>query len=171
MHQKLRSIRGTTLMEVLVATALLALLATGISAGVSSAAPIMKKSLELSANELLLDTLSNAVQGELRYASQITVTDPAPTPIAFEYFSMRYGQRSTLKAVELEPTAIGNQRLVVQSEGGTYYLIGDKAYGDAKLKECTLTLDAATLTFQVELKVQGKSGIVTTRNFSVYPFI
>ena len=71
MKHKLRSRRGLTLSEVLVALLILSLVTVGVATGVSASLRVYRQATESSDAQMLASTLSTALMDELRYARNI----------------------------------------------------------------------------------------------------
>ena len=71
MMHKLRSRRGMTLTEVLVALLILSLVTVGVAAGVGASVRVYRQATEASDAHMLASTLSTALMDELRYARDI----------------------------------------------------------------------------------------------------
>lgn len=83
-HEKLRSQRGMTLTEVLVALIILSLVTVGIATGVGASLRVYRQATEASDAQMLASTLSTALMDELRYARDISgTTDPTFTSGTF----------------------------------------------------------------------------------------
>lgn len=76
--KKLRSRRGMSLSEVLVALLILSLVTVGVATGVNASLRIYRQSVALSDAQTLSSTLSEALMDELRYARNIS-DGAAPT--------------------------------------------------------------------------------------------
>ena len=68
-RQKLGGRRGMTLTEVLVAVLILSIVTAGVAVGVSSSVRVYRESVQFSEALTLSSSLSQAVMGELRYAT------------------------------------------------------------------------------------------------------
>lgn len=175
-QNKLRSRHGLTLMEMLLSLALMSLLAVGVSTGISAAAVAQRDSVALSEASLLLDSVTKAVIGELRYADGVYMSSVPPVPPAgyklinyseAAYLSAVYGQGTRFYTVE---NAQRMPRIFVESEAGDYPILGEGAYSNLGAKIVSLTYDASTGHFSVKLEITLPSG---TRQeypeFEVYP--
>lgn len=171
MLKKLRSRKGTTMMEILVAAALMALLAAGIGGGISAAVPVCNDSLALSESSVLFSTLTQIITDELRYAREIQV-DATSGDISFT--SDRYGQNAML--VDSMTAGSGTAytgRIWLKSDVGTFPLLGEGAY-TTLLAELGLTYDsgaAGTSFFEVTLTITRSDGGQESRTFQVYPIL
>lgn len=178
MKEKLRSRLGLTLTELLVSLAIMALLAAGVSGGIVAAAAAQRDSLALSESLLLLDSVTKAVIGELRYATQVTVSTAAPilTPPAgytasyvsqADYLSAVYGLNTRFYTAA---NAEGMPRIFVEAGGGDYPILGEGAYSNLGAEIVSLTYEESTENFLVKLAITLPSG---TRQeypeFRIYP--
>lgn len=73
--KKIRNSRALTLTEILITLLIASLVASAVAAGVSSSLKVYKKSVALSDAQTVLSTLSQAVMDELRFASDISLSD------------------------------------------------------------------------------------------------
>lgn len=71
MKHKLRSRRGMTLSEVLMAMLILSLVTVGMAAGIGASLRVYRQATEASDAQMLASTLSTALMDELRYARDI----------------------------------------------------------------------------------------------------
>ena len=165
MEQKLKSRRGMTLTELLVSMAIMALLSVGIATGVSAAGAAQRDNLALSEASLLLDSVTKAVLGELRYA-RITApaASPAPVPPAgyslvydsqIQYLSTVYGLDARFYTAE---NGDGLNRIFVEANGKSYSLLGEGAYTNLGAGIKALSYDPVTGRFTVELAVTLPGG-------------
>ena len=147
MKNKLKSSAGFSLVEMLCAVAVLMLLCVMLNSGLSVA---MKTYYDLTAEaetQLLLNSLTNAIAGELRYAHEVSGdSDP----------SYNGGCRLTLENGQVY--ADGKELLPKEKSGtkrgGAY------KNGDYQVDEMDIAYDEASACFTVNLKVSWKgSGI------------
>ena len=147
MKNKLKSSAGFSLVEMLCAVAVLMLLCVMLNSGLSVA---MKTYYDLTAEaetQLLLNSLTNAIAGELRYAHEVSGdSDP----------SYNGGCRLTLENGQVY--ADGKELLPKEKNdtkrGGAY------KNGDYQVDEMNIAYDEASACFTVNLKVSWKgSGI------------
>ena len=84
MKHKLRSRRGMTLTEVLMALLILSLVTVGMAAGIGASLRVYRQATETSDAQMLASTLSTALMDELRYARDISgTTNPTFTSGTF----------------------------------------------------------------------------------------
>lgn len=148
-HKKLRSRRGMTLTEVLVALLILSLVTVGVAAGVSASLRVYRQATESSDAQMLVSTLSTALMDELRYARDISGTD-TPT-----FTSDTFGESSLVGVADGRIT-VGGQKL-----------LSDAAYAGLRVK--TVEVTYADGVFHVELTVQSgtEDRDVRTASFGV----
>lgn len=183
MIKKLRSRRGVTLTELMVSLALVAILTVGVSSGITAAAVAQRDSVAFSEASLLLDSVTKALIGELRFATDVSVSDALGHPRPPEgyryddttsfassalYLSTVYGLNTRFyTAVE---NGGGRSRIFVEAEGASYPLLGEGTYTDLGAKLVELKYDAATRGFLVELAIELPSGSVQSYPpFWIYP--
>ena len=112
MKKKLRSRRGMTLTETLMALLIASLVSIAVAVGIASAARVYRDSVAPSESQLLSATLSQAMMDELRYARHITSTEP-PT-----FDSENFGSGAAFSVnTETGRLQLGGQDLV---GSGTY---------------------------------------------------
>lgn len=150
MRQKLKNASGFSLVEMLCAVAVLMLLCVMLNSGLSAA---MKTYFDLTAEaetQLLLNSLTNAIAGELRYAHEAASgADGKPA----------YNGGSTLRLGQDGQVYVGDKELLPKEKdstkrGGAY------KNGDYQVDTMDITYDQATACFNLELKVSWKnSGI------------
>lgn len=178
MKRKLISRRGLTLPELLVSLALMSLLAAGVSTGISAAAAAQRDSVALSEASLLLDSVTKAVIGELRYATEVNdpsaagaVTPPTGYTEVYtsgvDYISAVYGL-DTRFYTATDPA--GMPRIFVEAGGDDYPILGEGAYSDLGAEIVSLTYESATKSFLVELAITLPGGARQEYpEFRIYP--
>ena len=147
MKKKLKSSAGFSLVEMLCAVAVLMLLCVMLNSGLSAA---MKTYYDLTAEaetQLLLNSLTNAIAGELRYAHEVSGdSDPA----------YNGGCRLTLEDGKVYA---GGKELLPKEKSGTGRG-GAYKNGDYQVDEMNIVYDEVSACFTVNLKVSWKgSGI------------
>lgn len=142
LRKKLRSHRGLTLVEMVAATGVLALLGLMLHTGLFMAQNSYAQMTEEAESQLLLSTLSDLLSNELRYARD-TVTQNDGT--LQRYTSINYGRNTTLSLNE-EGQLMANDRLMLSS--GVY---GNGVYS---IEDLTIRYEEEGL-FQVALTVRG----------------
>ena len=152
MKKKLRSSRGVTLTEMLVTVIIIGLMTAGVATGISASLNVYHESTQLSDAQTLSATLAQVVMDELRYATNVSGSDEAPT-----YDSMNYGEDAVIA-----PNADG--RLAVNG----IELIGSGAYNGLK---ANITYPYSGGAFSVTIMVSDANGelITSTPEFSVTP--
>lgn len=178
MKKKLNTRRGLTLTELLVSLALMAILAAGVTTGLSAAAAAEKDSVALSESSLLLDSVMKAVIGELRYATGVkTASAPIPDPPGYtvaysspvQYLSHTYGMDTRFYVLE---NAEGFSRIYVSTRDGSYALMGEGAYSDMGAGIKSIGYDAGTGCFTVVLTITLPDGHTTEYPpLQVYPIL
>lgn len=148
MRKKLRDSAGFTLMETLCAAAVLALLCLMLNSGLSVA---MKTYYDMTAEaetQLLLNSVTNAIAGELRYAHQVT-GDADPTYNDGCRITLNGGQVYVKDGQELLPKE--------KSGGGGAYKNGEYTVSTVEGAPLVFYADGC---FTLKLKVTSKtSGI------------
>ena len=134
MKHKLRSRRGMTLSEVLVALLILSLVTVGVATGVSASLRVYRQATESSDAQMLASTLSTALMDELRYARDIQADG--------SFTSDTFGEGSLV--------GVTDGRITVGGEK----LLGDAAYAGLRVKN-SITVTYAGGVFHVELTVQS----------------
>ncbi len=147
MKKKLKSSGGFSLVEMLCAVAVLMLLCVMLNSGLSVA---MKTYFHLTAEaetQLLLNSLTNAIAGELRYAHEVSGTDD-PT--------YNGGSRITLANGQVY---VGGKELLPKEKTGTNRG-GAYKNGEYQVDVMDIVYDESSACFTVDLKVSWKgSGI------------
>lgn len=152
MKKKLKSSAGFSLMELLCAVAVLMLLAIMVNTGLSVA---MKTYFDLTAEaetQLLLNSLTNAVAGELRFAHEAGVGEDGE-------LTYNGGHPITLKDGQLYVD--GKELLPKEKKstkrGGAY------KDGEYRVEEMDITYNQSTACFTVKLKVGWTEGGAKSR--------
>lgn len=148
--RKLRSRRGLTLTEMLVALAILGLVSGAIATGISSSLPVYQQSVALSESEVLTSTLAQALSDELRYARDIrTETGSADLK---NYTSTLYGAGAAIAVSDGKLTVGGNP------------LIGSGAYTSQK---ADVAITYVEPMFTITLTISQDTRTVRTSEFSI----
>lgn len=142
------------MIEMVVATGVLALLALMLHTGLIIAQNSYNKMMGESETQLLLSTLSDSISNELRYARDVVTTDEG---VLKRYTSMNHGRNTTL-TVNSKGQLEANNRIMLST--GAY---GNGAYSIDTLK----IIYNNDRVFHVNLKVVGKNSISNEINFSV----
>lgn len=151
MKQKLKSSAGFSLVEMLCAVAVLMLLCLMLNSGLSAA---MKTYFDLTAEaetQLLLNSLTNAIAGELRYAHEVGSEGGTPTYNGGHTLTLNDGHIYA-GGVELLPQADGST-----GRGGAY------KNGDYQVKTMDIDYDQDTACFTLNLEVVWKNGSVSAK--------
>ena len=107
-RKKLSGTRGFSLGELLAATLILLLASQVLTQGMAFSARMYNESLTKSHARQLCSTLTNVIETELRYTTEITVTDNRMT----KYFSPSYGKtESRSTAGDILQTTLPEVRL------------------------------------------------------------
>ena len=134
MMHKLRSRRGMTLTEVLVALLILSLVTVGVAAGVGASVRVYRQATEASDAHMLASTLSTALMDELRYARDIQADG--------SFTSDTFGEGVSV-GLNDGYVEIGNEKL-----------LSEAAYAGLRVKD-SITVTYAGGVFHVELTVQS----------------
>lgn len=149
MKKKLKSSAGFSLVEMLCAVAILMLLCVMLNSGLSVA---MKTYFDLTAEaetQLLLNSLTNAIAGELRYAHEVSGADDNPTYNGGRQITLESDKRVYVDGKELLPKEKSGT-----GRGGAY------KNGDYQVDEMKIVYDESSACFTVNLKVSWQgSGI------------
>lgn len=154
LRRKLRARRGLTLVEMVAATAVLALLALMLHTGLLMAQNSYRQVTGESERQLLLSTLSDLLANELRYARDV-VTD---TNLLDRYTSVNYGRNTTL--------ALNDQG---QMEANGRLMLSAGAYGNGsyRIDTYSITYDKTSGLFRVSFTVTGGGEGANETTFSV----
>ena len=161
MREKLNSCAGFSLVEMLCAVAVLMLLCVMLNSGLSAA---MKTYFGLTAEaetQLLLNSLTNAIAGELRYAYDVEGTDnPSyipyasldnPADVRRLRLEVREGQVFVTGGPDGDKELLPTEK---DGRGGAY------KNGNYQVGQMEITYDPDTACFTLDLKVDCKqSGI------------
>ena len=104
-REKLRSRRGLTLTELLVAMLILSLVTVGVATGISASLRVYRQATETSDAQMLTSTLSTALMDELRYARDVSGTDD-PT-----FTSGTFGENVSVEVLDGLVT-VGGEKLL-----------------------------------------------------------
>ncbi len=149
MKKKLRSSKGMTMTELLVALAVVALIGMSLAMGVSSAAKVYRDSTRLSEAETLCGTILTYLEDEFRYSRNvhnITTTDSSDPSISNNkviFTSQVYGADVGVILEGGKVMISGNAvsgNTVSQNEG--YKLIADAAYTSGLMvQDCEISYE------------------------------
>ena len=177
MRKKLKEKSGLTMVEMLAASLVLALLALMLNTGLQMVMNTYQTMIAHSELELLVSTAVNTLADDLRYAQDVRPIN-STDPVDFTYYSDSYGEKTHL--------VVENGRIVAKSENATgnntWPVLSTGAYGKSdsykeyRVEELKIThrVDTAGITFDIHLKiatVDGKSSAergVTVRCLNPY---
>lgn len=145
MLRKLKSRRGVTLSELLVAIALLSILSAMVVTGIGTSMRVYRASVSASRAQTALATLTSAVGDEVRLAQEVS-TD-AGGNVTY-YVSGRSYQECTLSKDSDGQLTTGNALLV-----------GDGVYSNKSLQVEDITLTYRAGVFHLALTVKGTDGV------------
>lgn len=154
LRKKLRSHQGITLVEMVVAAGVLALLGLMLHTGLHMAQDSYSKVTGESESQLLLSTLSDLLSNELHYARDVVTVDGDTLE---RYTSVNYGRNTKLSIDDNGQLKANNRRML---STGAY---GNGAY---RIDDCSITYDGDGL-FHVSLKVTGSNAISNETSFFV----
>lgn len=156
LRRKLRARRGLTLVEMVAATAVLALLALMLHTGLLMAQNSYRQITGESERQLLVSTLSDLLANELRYARNV---DPDPGgETLLHYTSVNYGRNTTLTL---------NAQGQLEASGRLMLSAGAYGNGSYRIDTCSIDYDEGTGIFQVSLTVTGGGEGTNETEFSV----
>ena len=138
MKKKLFTQKGFTLVEVLVATAILAIFVSMAIVGTSAIFGTGEKMMTVSKAAVLGSDVMKAVTNEVRFGENFSL-NPSDTAV-INYNSTAYGDKCKMQIDG------GGQLTVVNSSNGdsatkTYYPIGSAAYDEVRIKSISFSLD------------------------------
>lgn len=149
MRKKLKSSAGFSLVEMLCAVAVLMLLCVLLNSGLSVA---MKTYFDLTAEaetQLLLNSLTNAIAGELRYAHEVSGTeDPA------------YNDGAQITLGSDKQVYVDGKELLPKEKSGTKRG-GAYKNGEYQVDEMKIVYDESSACFTVNLKVSWKGSRIS----------
>ena len=175
-RKKLSGRRGFSLGELLAATIILLLASQVLTQGMAFSVRMYNESLTRSHAKQLCSTLTNVIETELRYTTEITVDSSKSVT---KYFSPTYGKtQSSFSVIDDKgnlATGTGGGEVAIQitdKDGKLMWqkLLSSAAYSSYNLKARvgTVTYDSAFNTFQVELHIIDKNGKnLVTNKFDV----
>lgn len=165
LREKLKSDRGLTLIEMIVATGILALLGLMLHTGLFMARDSYNNVTEESETQLLLSTLSNLLSNELRYARDVTTTGDGKLE---HYTSAVYGANTTLAIDDKGQLRVnGLLMLSTGAYGNGVYRIDTCEITHKKAGNDTNNAAGSGDLFDVKLKVTGMHKISNEVSFSV----
>jgi prepilin-type N-terminal cleavage/methylation domain-containing protein len=155
MRKKLRSKKGTTLVELLAVVAVVALLAMMIGSGLGLALNSYRKMVSQSETQMLLSTVSDVLTDELRYARDVRTTEDGEL---LDFTSVTYGRHTTL--------SLKNGHLLAN---GSQQMLSTGVYGkdSCLISVLNISYDADEGMFNVTLKVANTSSFETETHISV----
>ncbi len=155
LRRKLKNSRGLTLVEMVVAVGVLALLGLMLHTGLFMAQDSYNKMTGEAESQLLLSTLTDLLSNELRYARDVVTGEGGTLQ---RYTSVNYGRNTTLSLNENAQLEANSRQML---SGGAY---GNGAY---RIETWSIVYDAAAELFTVQLKVTGRDSISNEAEFSV----
>ena len=160
--RKLKSNRGFSLSELLIALIIVSIMTVALTVGVSSSLRVYQEAVRHAEERTLLSTLSEAIINELR--NDAVIVDESG--IIQEYISQNFGTFNEIQLVEGEVFAGAKT-------GDPKRLIGSGSYSNHTLivKELSITYNktAGSYTVSIALEPGKKGGASETREFSVKP--
>ena len=174
-RKKLSGTRGFSLGELLAATLILLLASQVLTQGMAFSVRMYNESLTKSHARQLCSTLTNVIETELRYTTEITVTDNHMT----KYFSPSYGKtESSFAGIDswgypADDTTGGEVAIQIKDKDDNFVwqkLLSSASYSSYNLKAAVrpVTFNEASNTFKVELHIIDKDGNnLVTNNFDV----
>jgi len=127
MREKLRSSKGMTLTELLVALVVVSLIGTALSVGINSAAKVYRDATQIYEAETLCGTIITCLEDEFRFGRN--VHDNTNGDVVFDSWSFGNDVKVTFPEGKV---LIGDVNLAevlyVNSGGGNRKLLGDMAY-------------------------------------------
>lgn len=142
--KKIRSSRALTLTEILITLLIASLVASAVAAGVSSSLKVYKKSVALSNAQTVLSTLSQAVMDELRFASDVSLSDGNVS-----FTSRNYGGNSSFIVAGNGYIMINGKQLLPQNS-----YVGCKANISVDYNGDTFIVEIVVLNEEVECDAQ-----------------
>lgn len=164
-RKKLSGTRGFSLGELLAATIILLLASQVLTQGMAFSVRMYNESLTRSHAKQLCSTLTNVIETELRYTTEITVKGNSMT----KYFSPSYGKtESDFEVIDSKGnlangTTGGEVAIQIKDKDDNLVwqrLLSSASYSSYNLKATvgTVTFDEASNTFKVELHIIDKKG-------------
>lgn len=157
MKSILRSRRGTTLVELLAATAVLILFSLMVNSGMQLALQSYHRMTAEAETQLLLSTVSDVIADELRYARNIKSEADGALQT---YTSDTYGVQTNI--------LLDDGQLQVDAGGTMKRLLATGAYGtDGAYRITELSIKWEQPNFKIKIKVADKSGIEAATELSI----
>lgn len=156
---KMRSKRGATLTELLVALVLISILGMGVTGGTAAAGQVCGDTVAYSDSALLLNTITQVLINELRYARDISDSEGTVT-----YTSPLYGEGVSIIARD-------GQIYIKGSGLDEFNILGAGAYAGGTVSS-TVSYDETTGPspfFSVKLELTRANNTQEERTFQVYP--
>lgn len=154
MREKLRSSKGMTLTELLVALMVISLIGTAMSVGISSAVKVYRDSTQLYEAETLCGTILTCLEDEFRFGRNVHKQDGGDGVVIYDSRSF------------------GNDASVTLSDGKVLIknmaLLGDAAYTSGlKVLKCNITYDGKVT---IEIAVgPGEGKVCAEQTVTVTP--
>lgn len=154
LRKKLKKQNGLTIVEMIAATLILALLAMMLNTGVLMAQKTYKEVTTESETQLLLSTVSNLLYNELRYARDVVPV--ADSNKLQRYTSVAYG-RNTVLSLSSDGQILANGKR----------MLATGAYGNGIYKIDSLDITCDDSLFTVTLSISDNIGSQAENTFSV----
>ncbi len=145
MREKLRSSKGMTLTELLVALAVVSLIGVSLTAGVNSAVKVYQDSTRLFEAETLCGTILTYLEDEFRFGRNID-TDPANGTVVFDSQAFGKGVRVIVGDTDDNDGKI----LIGKDKDSGLELLSDRAYTSGlRVNECNITYSSGQVKIEV----------------------
>ena len=155
LRRKLKSSRGLTLVEMVAAAGVLALLGLMLNTGLFMVQNSYSEMTGEAESQLLLSTLTDLLSNELRYARDVVTGGGGEL---LRYTSVNYGRNTTLSLNENAQLEANSRQML---SGGAY---GNGTY---RIEAWSIVYDQTAKLFTVQLKVTGRSSVSNETEFSV----
>lgn len=154
MRCRLRSKKGFTLVELLAALLILTLMLSVVSAGISMAFTIYRKSLFISESETLSATVDTALSDVLRFAENVaTDKDGQVSMLTNDYYGISY----SMIGIDSDGYIVYNTDLL---------LIGTGAYTSLRIKDFSLQYDNTAHVFSGSYTIYNRKDTSMSKDFS-----
>ena len=151
--KKLASRKGLTLVELLAAIMILALIGVGMATGMTAATQTYERSVFSSETLVLQDTINTTLGDYLRYASGV-VDDSGAVTVASE----EYGTGTFVTGKGGAVFTPGAGYLYFDAGGKKALVVNSGAYTDLAVKNFVITYAPDTGVFHVTYQLQKKGG-------------
>ncbi len=150
MKKKLRSSRGMTLTELLMALLIVSLIGVALTVGVNSAVKVYRDSTQLYESETLCGTILTCLEDEFRFSRNIRVEGTA----------VRFDSRSFGSGVQVLVNGDG-KILIGESEPAGYPLLGNASYTSGlKVLKSEIAYSDSTGQVTIQIAVGPRDGDV-----------